>query len=279
VVTGAANGLGAALAGALAERGSSLALVDRDSAGLQRVVTAIGAAHPRLNVTAHHADFSEIDDFRGLADEIRRDHPRIGLLVNNAGVALGGRVEEVSMADIDWIMTINFRSPVALVKQFLPDLRANPGSHIANISSLFGLIAPAGQASYSASKFAIRGFTLALQAELIPAGIGVTVVRPGGIATNIAKTARVGGAGSVNQAEVDAARNRIGAMLTMLRKLPPPRFWRPSNGGGSAWLSLAAPSSPIESFGSCPCASGASSTARWTAESMDRHHGKPKTKD
>jgi len=215
IVTGAASGIGAALAALLAERGSSLALVDQDSPGLERVVAEILAAHPQLTVTAHHADFAEIDDFGMLAAEIRTAHPRIGLLVNNAGVALGGRVDDVSMADIDWIMTINFRSPVALVKQFLPDLRANRGSHITNISSLFGLIAPAGQASYSASKFAIRGFTLALQAELIPAGIGVTVVHPGGIATNIAKNARLGTAGSNNLAAATAARNQISAMLTM----------------------------------------------------------------
>lgn len=215
VITGAAGGIGAALSRILAQRGSDLALVDRDGDGLEAVAAGLRSRNPRIAVTTHVADLAEHSDFAALADDIQSAHPRIGLLINNAGVALGGTIDDVSLRDFDWIMAINFRAPVALTKAFLPALRAVPGSHIANVSSLFGLIAPAGQAAYSSSKFAIRGFTLALQAELIPSGIGVTVIHPGGIATNIATNARLGeGLSGDPQAAADAVA-QISALLTM----------------------------------------------------------------
>lgn len=215
VVTGAAGGIGAALAGSLAARGSHLALVDRDGDGLEAVAARAREIDARIKVSTHVVDLSEHSDLRDLAAEVRSAHARIGLLINNAGVALGGTVDEVSLEDIDWVMSINFRAPVALTKALLPALRETRGSHIANVSSLFGLIAPAGQAAYSASKFALRGFTLALQAELIPAGIGVTVIHPGGIATNIAANARVGAGLSRNPQAAQAAVAHISAQLTM----------------------------------------------------------------
>ena len=108
-------------------------------------------------------------------------HPRIRLLVNNAGVALGGRFDQVTLEEFSWVVDINFRAVVQLTHALLPALKAEPGAHLVNVSSLFGLIAPAGQAAYSASKFAVRGFTEALRHELVEDGIGVTSVHPGGI--------------------------------------------------------------------------------------------------
>ena len=88
------------------------------------------------------------------------------------------------MVDLDWVLAVKVRAPMAMTESFPPHLQRESGSRIVNVSSLYGLVAPAGQSAYAASKFGIRGFTLALQSELMPRGIGVSVVHFGGIATN-----------------------------------------------------------------------------------------------
>jgi short-subunit dehydrogenase len=192
VLTGAASGIGAALAVDLAKRRTVLALVDRDSEGLERVAAVareVGAAE----VTPYVIDLSDGGDRREFAAEIASRHGGADLLINNAGVALSGTFDQVSIADVDWLLEINLHAVIRLTKAFLPQLIARPGSHLVNMSSLFGLIAPAGQVAYATSKFAVRGFTEALRHELAPHDVGVTVVHPGGIKTNIATSARVSG--------------------------------------------------------------------------------------
>jgi short-subunit dehydrogenase len=197
IVTGAASGIGEQLAHALARRGSALALVDRDGERLERVAEAVGAISGRP-LTCYVADLADDMATHTLGDKLAAAHPDTTLLVNNAGVALGGTFEQVSEAEFDWLLAINLRAVITLTRALLPVLRANPGSHLVNVSSLFGLIAPAGQVAYVTSKFAVRGFTEALRAEL--AGeVGVTVVHPGGIRTRIAETARVAAAASAAQ--------------------------------------------------------------------------------
>jgi short-subunit dehydrogenase len=188
VLTGAAGGIGEQLAHGLAARGSHLVLLDRDGPRLEDVAAAIRRRHPEVRVRTVVADLAELSALPGVADRIFAEHPRIDLLVNNAGVALGGTFEQVS-AEFDWLMDINFRAPVILTRRLLPALLAAPGGHLVNLSSLFGLIAPPGQVAYSASKYAVRGFTEGLRHEL--AGrVGVTVVHPGGVRTGIAEAAR-----------------------------------------------------------------------------------------
>ena len=119
-------------------------------------------------------------------------HSSAQLLINNAGVALGGTFEQVSLEDFAWVMGINFWGVVHGCKAFLPILRRQPAAHIVNLSSVFGLVAPPGQAAYSSSKFAVRGFSQALAGELRDTPIRVSVVHPGGVRTNIARNARVG---------------------------------------------------------------------------------------
>lgn len=211
VLTGAASGIGAALADALAARQSHLALVDRDAAGVERVAARVRSAQPGLSVTVHVADLSETDRIPELARAVLAAHPRVTLLVNNAGVALGGRVSQTTMDDFDWVLDINLRAGVALTHALLPELRR--GAHIVNVSSIFGIIAPAGQAAYAASKFGIRGFSEALRHELAPEGIGVTTVHPGGIATAIAANARMGA--GVDEAEAAQGRRAIDALLSI----------------------------------------------------------------
>ena len=137
------------------------------------------------------------------------------LLVNNAGVALGGHFDEVSEADFDWLMEINFHAVVRMTRAFLPVLRASDDARIVNISSVFGLIAPPGQSAYCASKFAVRGFSNALRHELSGTRVGVSVVHPGGVATAIARNARVSAGTSAEE------RRRRLALAEKLLRLPP----------------------------------------------------------
>ncbi|GLY22927.1 SDR family oxidoreductase [Micromonospora sp. NBRC 101691] len=213
VVTGAAGGIGAALAHGLARRGSHLVLLDRDGDRLAEVAATVRAAHPALRVDTHVVDLADAGATARVAGTVRATCPEIRLLVNNAGVALGGRFDEVTLEEFSWVIDINFRAVVQLTHTLLPALKAEPGSHLVNISSLFGLIAPPGQAAYSASKFAVRGFTEALRHELAPDGVGVTCVHPGGIRTRIAASARVGS--GVDPEEYEAGRRRFEKLLTI----------------------------------------------------------------
>ncbi|MPQ97051.1 SDR family NAD(P)-dependent oxidoreductase [Modestobacter sp. I12A-02628] len=212
VVTGAAGGIGSALAHSLAARGSHLVLVDRDAERLELVAKTVRAAHPAVTLTTHVADLSDAEQTRRLGETLAAGHPETTLLVNNAGVALGGRFDQTTLEEFEWVITINFTAAVRLTHALLPVLKTHPGAHVVNVSSLFGLIAPAGQTAYSASKFAIRGFTEALRHELVDDGIGVTSVHPGGIRTGIAAAARV--ASGVPQAEAEAGKKQFEKLLT-----------------------------------------------------------------
>jgi short-subunit dehydrogenase len=198
IVTGAAGGIGEQLAYALAGRGSALALVDRDADRLEQVAERVRKRGGRA--ATYVVDLADDEATHALGRRLAADHPDTTLLINNAGVALGGTFEQVAEEEFDWLMAINLRAVLTLTRELLPTLRANPGSHLVNISSLFGLIAPAGQVAYATSKFAVRGFTEALRAELADQ-VGVTVVHPGGIRTGIAVNARVAAAVSGAQAQ------------------------------------------------------------------------------
>jgi short-subunit dehydrogenase len=210
IVTGAASGIGEQLAHSLARRGSALALVDRDAERLELVAKTVRSVSSRP-VTCYVTDLADDAATHALGAKLAAAHPDTTLLINNAGVALGGTFEQVSEEEFDWLLAINLRAVITLTRALLPVLRANPGSHLVNISSLFGLIAPPGQVAYATSKFAVRGFTEALRSEL--AGqVGVTVVHPGGVRTRIAETARVAAAASA--AEEAAGKAEFARLLT-----------------------------------------------------------------
>jgi short-subunit dehydrogenase len=213
VVTGAASGIGAALATELATRGSNLVLVDRDADRLAGVADGIRTAHPGLAVDTYLVDLADDEATATFAARLAVEHPETTLLVNNAGVALGGRFDQVTLEEFDWVMTVNFRSVVRLTHAMLPALKAHPGAHLVNVSSVFGIFAPAGQAAYSASKFAVRGFSEAVRHELAENGVGVTVVHPGGIKTRIAESARTGSGVSVE--EYEQGREQFAKLLTI----------------------------------------------------------------
>jgi len=192
VLTGAASGIGEQLAYGLAARGSNLVLVDVDEARLKPVADRIRSAHPGLTVQTIVADLADRSTVEDVAAQVLAEHPAIGLLINNAGIALGGRFDQVSTEQFEKVMNVNFRAPMLLTHALLPALIATPGAHLVNMSSLFGLIAPAGQSAYSASKFALRGLTDVLRSELADKGVSVTIVHPGGIRTRLAENALVG---------------------------------------------------------------------------------------
>jgi short-subunit dehydrogenase len=204
-VTGAASGIGRALAIELAARGCDLALADRDEAGLQTVAAEIAKAHSR-KVSVHRVDVGErtgIADFAGAAIAA---HPSLNILINNAGVALLGNFHEIDQAEMEWLFNINFWGVVHSTRAFLPHLATRPGAHIVNISSIYGIVAPPGQTAYSSAKFAVRGFSESLRHELQVAEspVRLSVVHPGGVSTNIARNMRMGTGVSDNERRAQA---------------------------------------------------------------------------
>ncbi|MBO3742240.1 SDR family NAD(P)-dependent oxidoreductase [Actinoplanes flavus] len=212
VLTGAASGIGEQLAYGLAFRGSDLVLIDVDEDRLNPVAERIRSAHPALQVETIVADLSDRAAVESVAKRVLTEHPAIGLLVNNAGIALGGRFDQVSVEQFEKVMNVNFRAPMLLIHALIPALTATPGGHLVNVSSLFGLIAPPGQAAYSASKFALRGLSESLRGELADNGVGVTTVHPGGIRTRIAESALVGS--HVPEEEIEPHRKVFAALLS-----------------------------------------------------------------
>jgi len=213
VVTGAAGGIGRAIATALARRGCHLALADIDEVALTS--TAAELAVHEVRISRHQIDVSDRDAVAALPRQVTAEHPGVDVLVNNAGVALGGTFEQVDEADFEWLFGINFWGVVRMTRAFLPLLSQSEEARLVNISSVFGLIAPPGQTAYAASKFAVRGFSEALRHELAGTRIGVTVVHPGGVATAIAKNARIAKVISAEEAAERQERSK-----TFLR-LPP----------------------------------------------------------
>ncbi len=190
-ITGAASGMGRTLAVELARRGCHLALSDVNEAEL--VKTAELASKHGVKVTVKKVNVADRDAVFAWAEEAAREHGKVNLIFNNAGVALTANVEDVKIADFEWIMGINFWGVVHGTQAFLPHLKKSGDGHIVNTSSLFGLMAVPTQGTYNASKFAVRGYTEALRMELEMEGCGVsaTCVHPGGIATNIAMAGKI----------------------------------------------------------------------------------------
>lgn len=192
-VTGAASGIGRALALGLAARGCDLALADRDEAGLQALAAEIGKAGQR-KVTVHPVDVGVPKEIEAFAQSATTAHPGLNIVINNAGVALMGMFDEVDQAQMEWLININFWGVVHGTRAFLPQLSRQREAHIVNLSSIFGIIAPPGQTAYAAAKFAVRGFSESLRHELQMANspVRLSVVHPGGVATNIARNSRTG---------------------------------------------------------------------------------------
>ena len=189
-VTGAASGIGRALAEELVARGAHIALADVDADGLAE--TAQRCEGRGVKVTTRVLDVADREAVHDWADEVVAEHGSVNLIVNNAGVTVMATVAELTYDDLEWLMGVNFWGVVHGTKAFLPHLEASGEGHVVNISSVFGLVGIPSQSSYNASKFAVRGFTDALRVELEIAGscVSATTVHPGGVDTSIVRNAR-----------------------------------------------------------------------------------------
>lgn len=187
-VTGAGSGIGRATSLLLAERGCDLALADIDPAAAEATAEAVRALGRTASV--HAVDVADADGVAGFAEAVVDAHGGCQVLVNNAGVTSAGRFADEGLDDLRWIVDINLWGVVHGCRAFLPQLRAADEAHIVNLSSMVGLLGLPQNASYSLTKGAVRSFSEALRAELRSAGVGVTVVHPGAIRTNITRGAR-----------------------------------------------------------------------------------------
>jgi NADP-dependent 3-hydroxy acid dehydrogenase YdfG len=187
MITGAASGIGRALARRLSREGSPVAIADVDEAGLKDTEKSL----PGLALT-RVLDVRDAADMHRFAGEVREwlTAPLAGVF-NNAGVAVASSVLDAEPADDEWLRQINFDGVVNGTRAFLPILVEQDYGVIVNTSSVFGLLGMPHQSAYCASKFAIRGFTDALRQELRGTGVSAVTVHPGGITTNIARNARI----------------------------------------------------------------------------------------
>ncbi|WP_010490150.1 SDR family NAD(P)-dependent oxidoreductase [Pseudomonas sp. S9] len=190
-ITGAASGIGRALAFGLARQGCALALSDVDAHGLDE--TAEQARRLGVKVQSTVVDVTDREAMHAWASEVVETFGKVNAIFNNAGVAQSGTVEGNEYSDYEWVMNINFWGVVNGTKAFLPHLKASGTGHVINLSSIFGIFSQPGMSTYNASKFAVRGFTEALRQELdmIHCGVSASCVHPGGKKTNIANTARM----------------------------------------------------------------------------------------
>ncbi|MEE4191277.1 MAG: SDR family NAD(P)-dependent oxidoreductase [Halieaceae bacterium] len=189
-VTGAGSGIGRGLAIALNRAGCALELSDINEAALSETIALL--ERKNLSVEGRTVDVADRHAVFGWAEAVASRHDHLDILINNAGVALGGTAEENSIEDVEWLMGINFWGVIYGCKAFLPLLKQARGGHLVNISSVFGIIGVPTQTAYNAAKFAVRGYTEALRQEqdMAETGLHVCCVHPGGVTTNIARAAR-----------------------------------------------------------------------------------------
>jgi NADP-dependent 3-hydroxy acid dehydrogenase YdfG len=185
-VSGAASGIGRAMAQRLAAHSCPVAIVDWDTEGLTQ--TAASIAGP---VLARQLDVRDREAQMAFAAEVKEWAPRpLGLVFNNAGVATSQSIADGSIEDDEWVLDVNLQGVINGVRAFLPILLAQDAGVIVNTSSVFGLVGMPYQSAYCTSKFAVRGFTDSLRQELRGTGVRAATVHPGGIKTNIARNAR-----------------------------------------------------------------------------------------
>jgi NADP-dependent 3-hydroxy acid dehydrogenase YdfG len=187
VITGAASGIGRALAERMSAHGSPVAIVDQNAAALEET-----AARMSTPVLAQPLDVRDRQGQFAFAAKVSEWAPApIGAVFNNAGVALSSTVAEGAVEDDEWLHAINFEGVVHGVRAFLPILLEQRSGAIVNTSSVFGLAGIPHQSAYCASKFAVRGFTESLRHELQGTGVRAITIHPGGVRTNIARSGRL----------------------------------------------------------------------------------------
>ncbi|MFJ4166058.1 SDR family NAD(P)-dependent oxidoreductase [Microbacterium sp. NPDC089698] len=182
-ITGAAHGIGADTARALARRGANLALIDRDRAGLALVADELRATGS--TVTVHPVDLRDDDAVAAVGEEVEAAHPELQTLITCAGSSMLGSLDQLTMEEMRWLMDVNLWGTVSITKALLPALRRSPAAHITHIASIYALASPGGRIPYSMTKFAVRAFSEALMHEVEGSTVTVGAVYPSGVRTGI----------------------------------------------------------------------------------------------
>ena len=190
LVTGAASGIGRAIALALADRGADLFLLDVDLPGLADV--AWQARRKGVRVTVRCCDLAVPSEISESVDALMRSQRPVDVLVNNAGIAYYGPTHLMSASQWDRLLAVNLLAPIQLTRELLPGLLDRPEAHVLNVSSIAGLVASGRLAAYHVSKYGLIGFSESLRAEYGPRGLGVTALCPGLVKTDLFQTAAHG---------------------------------------------------------------------------------------
>lgn len=189
IITGAGSGIGRAVAQNWAAKGCDLALIDINAERLEE--TRQSLQQYDIRISTHLVDMGNPDAVRTFPAEFLKHHQQVDILLNNAGVALGGEFEDATEEEFNWLININMFGVINMTRAILPLLRQRPLAQVMNVSSIFGIIAPERQTAYCAAKFAVKGFSESLREELRDSAISVSVIHPGGIQTNIANDSRI----------------------------------------------------------------------------------------
>ncbi len=190
LVTGGATGIGRAIALRLAEEGVHLFLVDIDPIGLNEVVAA--AKHRGVSAKARVCDVSQLEEITASVQQGLNCYGSFDLLVNNVGITYYGRTDQMSAEHCEQLLAVNVHAPLHFTRLLLPTLLEQPEAHVLNVSSFLGLVGIRKLAAYSASKFALVGFSEALRAEYARTNLGVTAFCPGFVETSLFESAPLG---------------------------------------------------------------------------------------
>lgn len=189
LVTGAASGIGRAVALELAQAGTHLMLVDTDEPGLANVVAE--ARKSAVDVIARRCDVAQTDQLQAVVELVTNRWGGVDILVNNAGVTYYGHTAEMHAAHGDYLIDVNLRAPMRLTSMLLPSLLARPEAHVLNVCSVLGLVGMPRVAAYCTTKFGLVGYSDALRAEYGRHGLGVTALCPGFVDTNLFRNAKL----------------------------------------------------------------------------------------
>lgn len=218
VVTGTSSGIGLLTAVELAKNGFTVVASMRDLGRRGRLDQAAAAAAVGKLLDVRRMDVTEVASIPAFVADVVRDHGRIDVLVNNAGFAAAGFAEDMRLDEIRKQFETNFFGPVAMTQAVLPIMRAQRSGHIVMVSSISGLHGALTVSSYSASKFALEGWSESLRLELNALGINVVLVEPGAFQTDIWTRNAV--LGEKARDGTSPNRERGARMLEQITKLP-----------------------------------------------------------